>query len=304
MTSEQGGQQAYREFCARQPVPLSHQPWWLDAVCGPAGWGAAVTEGGVWPYFRTRRWGLPVVQQPPYTTYAGPWWAPLPRHGPSHKRLRQEQRVLAALAERLPQSLFFRQNCLPDLVNGLPLIWAGFRLTTRYTYEIAAGQTVEYLYARLKNTLRTDLRHAEAAVEIEAALDGKRLFALYQASLRRRGLSRPQVPFERLVAALQARQQGAGWVARCFRSGSDVAGLLLAFDEQRAAVVVAGRVYEEVSSGALHRLYWEAICFCAERALALDFEGSMLPGVERVFRAFGAQPRPYLQITRPKWAWL
>lgn len=302
MMSEQGGQHAYREFCARQPVPLSHQPWWLDAVCGPTGWSAAVAEGGVWPYFRTRRWGLLVVQLPPYTTYAGPCWAPLPEHWPSHKRLRQEQRILAELVKRLPQSLFFRQNCLPNLVNGLPMIWAGFRLTTRYTYEIPAGRTAEHTYIRLKNTLRTDLRNAEAAVEVKAALDGKRLFALYRASLRRRGLSRPQVPFERLVAALREQQQGAGWVARCRRSGADVAGLLLAFDEQRAAVVVAGRVYEGAPAGALHRLYWEAIRFCAERGLTLDFEGSMLPGVERVFRAFGALLRPYLQITRPEWA--
>lgn len=303
MTLAQGRQQAYREFCARQPVPLSHQPWWLDAVCGPDGWGAAVAEGGVWPYYRRRRWGMPVVQLPPYTTYAGPWWGPLPAHWPSHRRLRQEQRILVELTAQLPSVRFFRQNCLPELVNGLPLAWAGFHLTTRYTYKIEAEQPLERAYAHLKNTLRTDLRHAEAAVEVEPALDGKRLFALYQASLRRQGLSRPRVPFECLVAALQKRQQGAGWVARCRRSGADVAGLLLAFDGQRAAVVAAGRVYEGAPSSALHRLYWEAICFCIERGLVLDFEGSMLPGVERVFRAFGAQPRPYLQISRPKWAW-
>ncbi|MCS7035945.1 MAG: GNAT family N-acetyltransferase [Saprospiraceae bacterium] len=304
MTSEQGGQRAYREFCASQPVPLSHQPWWLDAVCGPIEWGAAVVEGGVWPYFQAHRWGVPVVQLPPYTTYAGPWLAPMPERWPSHKRLRQEQRLLEALAVQLPRVCFFRQNCLPEFANGLPLVWAGFRLTTRYTYKMAAGQAVEDAYARLKNTLRTDLRHAEQEVAIETTFDARRLFALYRASLRHRGLRRPQAPFERLVAALQERQQGVGWIARCRHSGADVAGLLLAFDEQRAAVVAAGRIYDGAHSGALHHLYWEAIGFCLQRALALDFEGSMAPGIERVFRAFGAQPEPYLQITRPAWAWL
>ncbi len=301
--SEQGGQWAYREFCANHSVPLTLQPWWLDAVCAPLGWGAAVVEGGVWPYYRLRRWGIPVVQLPPYTTYAGPWLKAMPAHWPLPKRLRWEQRALLDLAAQLPRVCFFKQNCRPELTNGLPLVWAGFRLTTRYTYEIAAEQRLERAYARLKNTVRTELRRADRAVEVECVLDAKRLFALYRASMHRRGLRRPRAPLERLVAALQDRGQGIGWVARCRQSGADVAGLLLAFEVHRAAVVVAGRAYEGVPSGALYRLYWEAMGFCSERGLTLDLEGSMLPGVERVFRALGGQPRPYLQVMRPSWAW-
>lgn len=305
IASDRGGQRAYGEFCAVHEVPLSFQPWWWDAVCGPEGWGAAClaeSPGGVWPWFRARRWGLPVVQLPPYTTYAGPWLASPPAHWPSWKRLQWERHALFSLIEQLPSAFFFQQNSWPGFTCGLPLLWRGFRLTTRYTYEMPIGQSLAEQYAALKHTLRTELRHAEQTVEVVPDLEAKRLFVLYASSLRRRGLQRPWAPFARLVAALSERQQGMGWVSVCRRSGADVAGLLLAFDESRAAVVVAGRRYDTDHPGALHRLYWEAISFCAARGLLLDFEGSMLPGVERVFRAFGAQPKPYLQVRR--WSFL
>jgi hypothetical protein len=38
----------------------------------------------------------------------------------------------------------------------------------------------------------------------------------------------------------------------------------------------------------------------AERSDVFNFEGSMLPGVERFFREFGAIQTPYFTITRGK----
>ncbi len=243
---------------------------------------------------------MPVVQLPPYTTYAGPWLAPTSEDWPTHRRLRWEQRAIAAMAEQLPRMVFFRQNCWPDFSNGLPLIWQGFRLHTRYTYVLPPALNESSIYARMKHTVRTDLRHAYRTMVVEPCANADRLYAAYSGSLQRIGQSRPFAPFERLVRALYQRRSGVGWVSRCQRSGADVAGLLLAFDARWAAVVVAGRICREGYPGGLHCLYAEAIRFCALRGLWLDLEGSMLPGVERVFRALGAQPRPYLGIQR--WA--
>ncbi len=301
MALSEGWRQAYAEFCAAHRVWLSFQPWWLDAVCGLGQWSAAVVKegaGGVWPWFRMRRWGVPVVQLPPYTTYGGPWLGALPTHWPTWRRLRSEYWVLGALMAQLPGVCFFRQNCWPWFGRGLPMAWQGFHLGVRYTYILPPGSSELERYAALKGALRTELRHAQESVVVEEVREAGRLFGPYACSMERRGLHRPYEPFARLVAALQEQGCGVGWVSRCVRSGNDAAALLLAFDGQRAAVITAGRALGDGPVGALHRLYWEAICFCAERGLTLDFEGSMLPGVEAVFRAFGGQPQPYLRVTR------
>jgi len=48
--------------------------------------------------------------------------------------------------------------------------------------------------------------------------------------------------------------------------------------------------------GALALLIWEALRLASHLGVVFDFEGSMLPRVERMFRAFGAEQRPYLQL--------
>lgn len=291
----------YLDFCGAHAVPLGLQPWWLDAVCGPEAWDAAVADGplpGVWPWFRTRRWGLPVVQLPPLTAYAGPWLAAPPPHWPSHKRLAAEQRTLANLIGQLPRVPFFHQTCHPDFQNGLPLLWAGFRQTTRYTYVLPDTRDLDALHVGLKHTLRTDLRRADAELLVEHTHDPRRLFALNAQSFARKGRRPPYrfEVFERLHRALEQRGQAVGLVAR---SGErDCAGLLLAFDDRQASVLLAGVGLGNRNPGALHRLYWEAIGFCSARGLQLDFEGSMVPGIERVFRGFGGQMRPYFRIWR------
>jgi len=296
-----GSKVRYIDFCGEHYVPLGLQPWWLDAACGPDAWGAAAAGKptvGIWPWFRTRRWGVPVVQLPPLTAYAGPWLIQPEANWPAHKRLAAEQRTLTKLIEHLPNTWYFHQTCHPALQNGLPLHWAGFRQTTRYTYLLPDTRDLVALYAGLKNTLRTDLRRADEQLLVERTNDPARLFALNAQSFARKGMHQPYTlrTFERLCGALEQRGQAAGFVARDAHTGADCAGLFLAFDVRQAAVLLTGVSNTHPHPGGLHRLYWEAIRFCSERGISLDFEGSMQPGIERVFRAFGGQLVPYFRI--------
>jgi len=305
MATKSGDKARYLDFCRDYPVPLHLQPWWLDAVCTPEAWDAAVTGGplpGAWPWFRTRRWGLPVVQNPPLTAYSGPWLVGADPVWPAHKRLSLSYRTLEKLISKLPGVLFFQQTFRPEIQAGLPFYWAGFRQTTRYTYRLPDTSDLPGLYAALKNTLRTDLRHAEMQLEIVPEENPKPFFDLNKQSFLRKKLRQPYAfdTFLRLHRALTERGQGQGFIARDREHGNICAGLFLAFDAEEAGVVLAGLDARCRQLGALHALYWQAIRFCSERGLSLDFEGSMNPGIEHVFRAFGGQPVPYQQV----WRWL
>jgi len=304
MATKSGDKARYLDFCREHPVPLHLQAWWLDAVCGPDAWGVAVVAGslpGAWPWFRTRRWGLSVVQNPPLTAYSGPWLAACDSSWPAHKRLASAYRTLEKLIGRLPGNvLYFQQTFHPEIRYGLPFHWAGFRQTTRYTYCLPDTSDLPGLYAGLKNTLRTDLRHADAQVEIVSVENPEPLFALNRQSFLRKNLRQPYAldTFRRLHLALMERGQGAGFIARDRTRGDICAGLFLAFDSRQASVVLTGLDAGNRHPGALHALYWHALRFCSERGLSLDFEGSMNAGIERVFRAFGGQPVPYQQVRR------
>lgn len=297
----------YSEFCRAAYVPLQLQPWWLDAVCNADRWSVVLSYDkggqvrGVLPYFLNRRWGLSIIQLPPFTTYAGPWLVyPDNPDFKENSRYGFERQVMAALIAQLPRVAFFQQNFLPEVQNWLPFYWAGFHQTTRYTYLLPDTSRPEELFRNLKNKLRTDLRTAESATEVVRESDADLLFWLNRRSFNRKGLRPPpyrRAPFENLHAALKEKGQSACFIARDRTTGAPHAALYLAHDTRRATLLLSG--FDPAlgrSSRALHGLYWQAILFCAERGLGLDFEGSMEPGIERALRAFGGKLTPYFQV--------
>lgn len=304
-----GGKVPYIEFCRVAQPPLHFQPWWLDAVCGADRWGVAIAttarQGvpmGVLPYFKTRRLGLPVVQLPPFTAYAGPWFHPDIQHPdlPGYKKLGLQHRVLEELIARLPKVLFFQQCFHPTIQNGLPFYWAGFRQTTRYTYLLPGTVDTTDLYRRFKSSLRTELRRATEYTEVVEVADPEPVFHLNKLSFARKGLRQPysRSVFQNLHQAIAIRRQAHALLACDRKTGMPHAGLYLVFDTRQAAVLLTGFDPAYRHTGALHGLYWQAIQFCAARKLSLDFEGSMQPGIEHVFRGFGGQRKPYLQVWR------
>ena len=303
--SMSGSKARYLEFCDRVPVPLHLQPWWLDAVCGAENWNAVVTGSpaiAVLPYFQTRFLGLPVIRQAPFSAYSGPWFDYPPALSHHQARKQQfEQRAATKLIRNLPKVFFFQQTFRPEITNWLPFYWAGFQQTTRYTYVLPPVTDLQQHFYKLKNTVRTELRRADAQLEVYTDEAPGQLFHLNKRSFLRKKQQHPYrwAVFEQLDMALRDRKQSICFFAsRRGKKDNPCAGLYLAFDKQQASVLMTGLDERERDTGALHRLYWEAIRFCAEQNLILDFEGSMNPGIERVFRAYGGQLTPYSLVWR------
>ncbi len=298
--------EAYLQFCQKHYLPLHFQPWWLDAVCGAEAWNVALatdksgTITGVLPYYQVRRFGLNVIQLPPFTTYAGPWlFYPQETDFKANSRLSFEKKVLGELIAQLPRRAFFKQNFRPEITNWLPFYWKNFKQTTRYTYRFDTINDLEEITAGFKNTLRSDLKKAAQWTEtIRDDAQWATVFALNQRSFQRKKLRQPYhiEAFQRLHTALNQRNQSASFIARDKASGQPSAGLYLVFDQKEAAVLLTGTEPNFKNQCAVYSLFMEAIRFCAERSLSLDFEGSMDENIERSFRAFGAPLVPYFQI--------
>ncbi|MBK7938814.1 MAG: GNAT family N-acetyltransferase [Lewinellaceae bacterium] len=296
----------YAEFCRSHYVPLHFQPWWFDAVCLRGAWDVCLaTEAsgdisGVLPYYISGYPGLKTVQQAPLTSYGGPWLPPPVRPEPNpYKRSKVEKKIFETLIGQLPHSAFFQINFRPDVTNWLPFYWAGFRQTTRYTYLFADLHDPDKVWAGFKNTLRTDIRKAMKAVEVRTEpSDFCSVFRLHERSFHRKNLHPPYTfpIFQNLHEAASARSQSACFMAYDQKSGAPHAGLYLVFDTHAAFVLLTGQDPAFKSASAIWLLFWEAIKFCAEKGLTLDFEGSMNKNIERGFRAFGAQLTPYHQV--------
>jgi hypothetical protein len=300
--------QEYAKFCSSHYVPLHLQPHWLDTVCAEGTWGVALARNGegitgAWPWYRCRRWGVvPVIQNAPLTSYAGPWLQyPV---GPPLRpvsRYTFDKKTLTELAHQLPhQRAWLRQTCRPELTNWQPLHWLGYRQSTRYTYLLDTRCAVDLIFEGFKNTLRTHLRHAHEQVAATPTDDIETVYRIHNQSLVRRGAAVRHTffHFKKLHDALRERGQCRAWLATDRRDTTPHAALYLVHDERQAGVLLTGTDPARKQSSAVYVLYEAAIRYCHERRLVLDFEGSMIESVEHTFRAFGGIQTPYFLVSK------
>lgn len=284
-------------------VPIFHQPWWLDALV-PGQWDAVTVERGGrtvarLPFvLRGPRW-MRVLSQPPLTPFLGPWV----RGEPDAKfttALSDEMDLQAQLEAALPVAAAFRQSFAPTVATGLPFIWAGYRAEVRYTYRLEDLSSEETLWSGLAGNIRREIRKAgrQLVVRDDLGIDGFH-------DIWAKTFSRQQVraPDPGLVERVEAACAGRG--ARTVLFACDAADRVhavayLVWDRSTAYYLMGGGDPDLRTSGASSLLLWEGIRRARAEADVFDFEGSMLPPVERFFRAFGGRPAPYLRVSRAR----
>jgi hypothetical protein len=87
--------------------------------------------------------------------------------------------------------------------------------------------------------------------------------------------------------------------------GYDIEGNLHAvafvvWQEHSASYIAGGGDPQLRDSGAHSLVLWEVIKHVSQFTDTFDFEGSMIPGVERFFSGFGAKQTPYFTIAKGK----
>ncbi len=304
---------AKQRFLALAPqtpgLPLFHQPWWLDAVCGPDCWGVAVRESGkqlqaAMPYRIENRIGMTFLTMPPLTQFLGPWLAP--SEGKLTRRMAREKELLGELIDQLPRFHYYNQNFSSDIGNWLPFYWRGFQQSTYYSYVLDDLADTDALWAGLQENIRREIRKARKRVSVrdDGSLD--ELHVLIDATYRRQHLAAP-VPgavLQRLWNACRDHQCARIVLAEG-GAGELHAGALVVWDAESAFYLIGGGDPRYRTSGAASLVLWEAIRAVSEQTRRFDFEGSMVESIERFFRAFGARRRAYFNVRKMSaGAWL
>ncbi|MCB0587564.1 MAG: hypothetical protein KDD06_19885, partial [Phaeodactylibacter sp.] len=215
--------EAYRELCGSTPsLSLFHQPWWLDAACGPANWEAALArnpESGeveaALPYAFRSRFGVRIIAPPPLTPFMGPVLFPPTGLNRFKKRAFEEQ-VIHRLLEQLPRLPVVRLKLHYDMQNWLPFRQAGFRQETMYSYRLAGLSDTSLAWNGFHPKLRNKINHAAQHCKVEQVEDAGPVFRLFEKSFRRKGQRNPVNAdwFTGIGRALQERKAQAAFLCR------------------------------------------------------------------------------------------
>lgn len=294
----------YKQFCdLQQKMSIFSQSWWLDIVCGSNNWNVALIEKGgqiqaSLPYYKRNIKGRIYLQRPPLTPFLGPNIA-YPDGQSYSKRLSWEKEALDSLFEQLPAFAFFEQHFSPSFKNWLPLYWRGFQQSTRYTYVIDATNFDEYLAEVLPSTRRRRIKKANAhGVKVYESDDIETFYDLNKKTFARQGV---KIPYSwELVKNLYQESKKRKAVRLLFASLEEkvIAAGFYVLDEHSVYYLMGGIDPEVTDVGAMDLVQLKGIELALNSKKQFDFEGSMMPSIEKYFRSFGATQCQYFQISK------
>jgi len=280
---------------------IFQENWWLDAVA-PNSWDeVGIEEGstlvGRFPFVYLKSFGLTRLVQPQLTQTLGPWISELALD--NNNQLSYEHKTYKDLIHLLPKHDEFHQNFNPVISNWLAFYWEDFKQTTRYTYTLSDLSNTNYLFSNLPKKLKWAIRKATDSLVVIENANIDRILDLATQTYSRQNL---KLPYKREVLhnifnAVSVNASGKA-VMIVDEWGNDLCGGYVVGDERRSYLLVSGQNPNFRGNGAGELLHWELIREASKFSQIFDFEGSMLPGVERFYRQFGAAQEQYFSVSK------
>lgn len=296
----------YRLLCdTEKNMPIFSRDWWLDTVCGEKKWDILLIEqkGRIQATLPLYIPHTGIVSMPSYTQTLGPWFAPSSPDTKYTTELGRRQELCKCFTDELQHYSHFLQNFNYAITDWLPFYWAGYQQTTRYTYLLKNIRNEQAVWENMSPNIRRNITKAQKKhhITIKKGISVDEFLTIQAQTFDRQNIRIKEDTrvLKELISVCRKREQGDLW------GGYDAQGHLHAVAfvvwQDHSAYYLAGGgnpAYRE--SGAQSLVLWECIRFVSQFTALFDFEGSMLPGVERFFREFGAVQTPFFTISRGK----
>lgn len=294
----------YHILCnTEKTIPLFSQDWWLDSVCGKEKWDVLIIENkgqvqATMPFYIPYKG---VISMPPFTQTMGPWYAPVSNDTKYSSLLSLRHELTKQLIEGIKNYPYFLQNFHHSVTDWLPFYWNGFTQTTRYTYILPSLSDKDTLWEQMSGHTRRNIEKAKEKnnITVKKGIDPEALQLLYTRTFQRQGKNKaPHTALlKKLATICRERQQGDIW-GGYDKEGNLHAAAFIVWQNNYAYYIAGGADPDLRSSGAQSLVMWEAVQFVSGQCDVFDFEGSMIPGVERFFREFGARQMPYFSVSK------
>lgn len=264
---------------ARHGLPYG-QTWWLDQVA--RGWRALVKDDyeAVLPYPVKRLGPVRYIMQPVLTQQLGVFGTATP----------EEQE---AMFKRLPHACFVLQT------NEWNVATSYVRQKRRNRILPLCGDYETLRCAYNENTRRNCAKAREAGLVVEEALDVARQESCLDFLFAHNPHLDPTSARDavRLAHALTSHDRAKWIVARRDESVVSVV-LLVDSGEGRLVYLLAATSEEGKRCRASFAIVDWLVRRYADSRRELDFEGSMVEGVDRFYEGFGALARTYYEVAR------
>lgn len=250
--------------------------------------------------YRERKWGVTVLRNPPFTPAVGPFLKVEATNYVAVMDLWKEvQSLIAKFLESKGYSLI-SLSFDTGVIDMQPFIWKGFKVVPGYTYIVDLSMSEDELLRRMSTDRRKSLRRAiKEGLEARRVADLRIIRDLVKKTFQRQEMTVNERYLDKILFEFAQDDVNAFAFVTYDRRNRTLAGNFCIRDREKAYYILGG--YDETNKhhGAGAMAMWEAMRHAKELGLKyFDFEGSMVPQIERYFRGFGGTLTPYYRVNK------
>ena len=203
------------------------------------------------------------------------------------------KKILEALTVFLNNFKWINITLPYNFKDTQPLIWGGLNSSPRYTYLLDLTKAdIEKDFG--KGLLHSVQKIGKTALKYTYNLDEEVKALVAKSSLKNR-TTEDKKAFKKLMEEFSSNSSVS--VFKCAEEGSVSAAIFIVIGDK--AIYLFGGSEKKSGSVVGSAVLLKAIeNFKNQKINYFDFEGSMIPGVEKFFRSFGAELIPLFNITK------
>lgn len=216
------------------------------------------------------------------------------------KKISKEKDIIMEFVDNIPKFKYFDCGFHYNFTNWMPFMWKGYKQQTRYTYVIEGIQDIEKVRVGFSDSTKSVINKSIGLnLRVVDNLTLSDMYGMLAKTFHRQNMAVPFdfdwfSRFDEIVNKNNARKMFFTIDAQ----NNLHAALYLVYDKNCAYYLLGGADPEYRSSGAMYLNIFEAIKCSAEFTDKFDFEGSIVPQIESMFRSFGALQKQYFRISK------
>lgn len=256
---------------------------------------------GIFYYFKKSKWGVSYIIPPPFVPNNG-----LVFHTSSEKSetiystIKELHHLIVNYFKDEEVANYIRFVLPPQWKDTQVFQWNQWNVKPNYTYQINLELSIDELYNNLSSEKRKSIRKSEKdgiIIKQEKNYDIVKTLVLKTFSRQKKKIN--TIYLEKILNNWANENNSFAYVA--YLNNQPIATAFCVYDNSSAYYLFGGYDFENVHHGAGVTCMWQSILKSKELGLKVfDFEGSMLPNVEKYFRDFGGELVPYFVCEQKK----
>ncbi|MEI6747547.1 MAG: GNAT family N-acetyltransferase [Bacteroidales bacterium] len=218
----------------------------------------------------------------------------------SAKRLSTDKEVLDTVARFFRQfRLPVQRYCLPsEIIDMQPFVWNELKVIPHLTYQVDLSFSRDILYSNVSTKLRNNIKKAVSdGITVKQIADYSQCESMIINTFTRQETGINQNHIRNILHRFANEHNSFAFGAY---NGDRMIAVSFFLNDQNTVYYMFGGFDDALKhEGAGAATIWEAICLAKSREFKIfDFEGSMIPRIERYFRGFGGEIKNYFTVNR------